>query len=335
MLFSGCTASTKVKVQDGGIFKSVNQGNTWEQKVYIETVKKKVVDISKVDVGFIKFDPHDSRILYAGTSQGLYRTENSADQWQLIFGAAGISDLAMDLESRSIIYATLGNQIFKTADSAISWQPIYLESRPNIFMTQIAVDSADQSLIYAGNSSGDLIESRDYGSSWNTVYNFGGSAVTKILVNPGNHNIVYVATSANGIWKTINRGQSWENLLNNYSIAFPGSASYHWLDFYQGKGDSLLYASNYGILTSFDGGKTWQARELLTPPNTVNIKSIAQNPINSQIIYYATDTALYRTEDGGLNWQTQHLPTSRAASVLLIDFYNPDIIYLGTVKVKK
>ena len=93
--------------------------------------------------------------------------------------------------------------------------------------------------------------------------------------------------------------------------------------------DGLLYASQYGLLRSNDGGLIWEELKLLTPPSTTAIYSLVINPKNDREIYYATAKALYRSEDGGKNWITKTLPTSRSGKFLVIDFDETNILYLG------
>ena len=51
--------------------------------------------------------------------------------------------------------------------------------------------------------------------------------------------------------------------------------------------------------------------------------------------YYGTDKTFYRTNDSGKTWTTKSLPSTGAATSLLIDFDNPQTIYLGITKLKK
>ena len=97
--------------------------------------------------------------------------------------------------------------------------------------------------------------------------------------------------------------------------------------------DGLIYASQYGLLKSDDGGVNWRSINLLTPPGTAVIYGLAINPKNNKEIYYGIGTALYRTDDGGINWTPRSLPTSRGAFFIGINPENPKQIYLGVHKI--
>ena len=95
---------------------------------------------------------------------------------------------------------------------------------------------------------------------------------------------------------------------------------------------TILSASKYGILVSGDSGTTWQPLTLLTAPGRVDIFSVAVNPKKSEDLVYATATTFYKSNDGGRSWESKKLPTSRAASVLLVDAGDRNTIWMGTRK---
>ena len=151
---------------------------------------------------------------------------------------------------------------------------------------------------------------------------------------PKNNKIIYLATSSQGIYKSSDKGETWQNLKDNYKN-YNGANIYRNLIFDFTKNDALLYASNYGLLKSPDGGKNWQEIKLLTPPNSIAIRSLAINPYESNQIYYATNIAFYRTFDGGQTWLTSSLPSPRIANYLLVDPVTTNVIYMGMSQPRK
>jgi photosystem II stability/assembly factor-like uncharacterized protein len=87
--------------------------------------------------------------------------------------------------------------------------------------------------------------------------------------------------------------------------------------------------AKYGLLKTNDGGQTWQAISLITPPASTDIYSVAINPQNNLEIYYATASTFYKTVDGGQNWITRRLPTGAVATYLYVDPLEPNVIYMG------
>ncbi len=319
---------------DGGVFKSADKGETWVQKVAVAAVKP--MAINNVNVVTIVFDPQDSKTIYLGTAEnGLFYTTDGADSW-LQAGALSsgrVGAVAVDPKDKCNVYAAIGNKIFKTTDCTRTWQNIYVDTRADQVVYSLAVDSYNPTVIYAGLSGGDLFKSTDAGSSWTVIKRF-ENPVSKILVNYYDTRIIYVGTQSAGIWKSTDSGSSWSDMsekLREYggSMEFKNMV----LDF--SKRDSLILASKYGLLRTFDGGTNWEPIQLLTPPGSVEIYSLALNPQNGNEIYYGTASTLYKTNDGGVKWVTRRLPTSRAATYLLVDPVNGNLVYLGTTKFKQ
>ena len=96
--------------------------------------------------------------------------------------------------------------------------------------------------------------------------------------------------------------------------------------------DHIVLASNYGLLHSYDKGKTWQPIILLTAPNTVPAESVAISSINKNLIIYSTSTTFNKSLDGGKTWITQNLETTRRPVFLIFNANDDRVIYMGVRK---
>jgi photosystem II stability/assembly factor-like uncharacterized protein len=89
----------------GGVFKSTDKGQTW-----FET------SLTKHWVLSLAFDPKDSKTLYAGTDQGIFRSMDAGKTWVGIKTAVTahyVLTLVVDpRDSRAIYGGTEGNSIF-------------------------------------------------------------------------------------------------------------------------------------------------------------------------------------------------------------------------------
>ena len=335
LLLTGCV-DVRIAGKDGGVFRSPDKGEIWQQKVFVERIKKKQIKtIANANISQMIFHPIDSKTIYLTTREdGAWLTEDGGEKWSPLFTTNGrIDGFVPHPKSKNIIYLSQGQRIFKTTDGGKEWAPIYLETKLEQFITFLAIDFYDPKKIYAGISDGRLIRSLDEGESWKIVKDFEGY-IKQILINPKDTRIIYVVVSGKGIFRSADTGKTWQEInagLNNYS----GAKQIQIAIFDQTQSDALMIASLYGLLKTNDGGKTWQPLKLLTQPGTIFIYSLALNPKNSREIYYGTGRALYKSDDGGSTWITKSLPTGRAASYLLVDPDDPDMIYLGAGKVKK
>jgi len=326
----------KRKQDDGGVFKSLDRIERWEQKVFVSKTKKKEITIASVNVETMVFNPQDSQTIYIGTSEdGMYVTYNGGEEWKNILTKTGyIGLIAVDPKDSNIIYVVRGTRILKTKDGGQNWKQVYLETVPKQSVTAIAIDSYNPSIVYVGISDGRILKSINYGQSWTAIRTpKRKNKVMQILINPKNTNIVYVATASNGIFKSTDGGQTWKDVSDGLK-KYPGSKYFKFGIIDSIKSDALIIVTKYGLIKTDDGGSSWQGIKLLTSPGTTEIYSLIINPLDSNEIYYGTASAIYKTSDGGQTWMAKSLPTKRAASYLLVDPRNTSVIYLGVKKIK-
>ncbi len=319
------------KKGDGGVWASDDRGATWEQKVFISEEDGKVKDISNLDVYFIEFHTMDTNILYASTNRGLFFTDNRGEKWTKIFDKK-VSSMSVVHSNKSSLYVASGNSVYYTEDNGGNWKQVYFDSR-KVSINQILVDYKDESKIYIGTSAGELIRSDDKALSWNLVKQFRRTSVSKVLMNIKDTDQIYVGTSTDGIWVSYDGGENWNNLKDRYKD-YRGSDKL--IDIVMDGRENIIYfASSYGLLKSVDGGNSWTPVDLLTPSKSTNITALAVNSINGDEVFYTSPTVIYRSYDGGKNWITSKINSKRAISDIIVDFYNPNKIYIGVKEIKK
>ena len=325
-----------------GIFKSEDASSTWNPKSNLLNVEGKMLTIGDTSIGQILMDPNDHTAMYLATDKGLYYSYTSGESWQQValFGSALINSVAVDYFDKCNIFVSAGQSIYKTSDCLRTWQEVYFDkSRPNLQFTVVATEDYNKNIVYAVNNLGEILKSLDYGKTWQMIKRL-NNPIKQVLVDKDDTRIIYFATESAGIFKTIDGGKTWsdekpETDINKGSEPFYDSKLFRYLVQDMTAKNSLILASKYGLLKTSDGGLTWQDIELITPERGANIYSLAVDPKDNKIIYYGTDTTLYKSIDGGKNWATQKSPTSGAINVLLIDPQNTKIIYLGAKGIKK
>lgn len=340
MIFlSGCVINIKTAGGvDGGVFKSVNAGDNWEQIALIYRVGELEKTFKAVDVATMAMDPTDSQAIYIGTKdQGMYYTYNGGIGWhQALTNLGKINAISVSPKERCIIYVAIANRLYKSLDCNRHWDYQLIETRedPNNQITAIDIDAYNPSIIYVGTSGKGFFRSEDAGLSWHAI-KFFDDRINKVLVNPSDTRIIYVATANKGLFKTSDRGVTWQELFSKEMVKEKKNLLvYRQMILDPTAADGLLYASQYGLLRSQDGSKTWEDIKLLTPPSTTYIYSLGIDPKNGQWLYYGTDKALFRSEDGGKNWITRNLPTTRASRFLIINPSEPNVLYMGVESIK-
>jgi photosystem II stability/assembly factor-like uncharacterized protein len=141
--------------------------------------------------------------------------------------------------------------------------------------------------------------------------------VNSITIHPNDTNTIFLGTPNGGIWKTTNAGATWSSntdQLDNISIADIVINPSNPQIMYAGTGDGFGYIGSSGfwggtysngVIKSIDGGATWQTTGLSYVLNGSNtIRSMAIDPINPDVVYAATSSALMKTVDAGATWST-------------------------------
>ncbi len=340
LVLSGCIISFNADTsRDGGVLKSTNKGENWQQKVLMPTVTGTPGNFANTNITTIVFDPQDRQAVYLGTEKdGLFYTYSGGEAWfhsnQITQGK--VNAIAVDPKDKCTIYVALGNSIYKSTDCSRTWQRVHFEDKLDKFVTSLVIDWFKPSIIYAGTSEGNFLKSTNSGEGWTAIKRFDKKVVNIAMSNTDSRRL-YVAVDSKFIYKTTDGGTSWielEDLVkeftggkNIYDIVVDVSKK---LD-----NDILISSSKYGLLKSTDSGESWFSIRLISAPGKTRIYSLALNPQNGNEIYYGTATTFYKTTNGGQDWTTKKLSTSRAASVLAVDPADSNVIYMGTEKLEK
>lgn len=328
---AGCVRlNSRPKVPpDAGIWRSLTKGEQWEGRQRLVTAGG-VGSLSGVGIEKLFFDPQDPRALYlTAVGGGLAYTYDAGETWQQLaeVGNGSVSTLAVDPRQTCTVYLGIGNRALKTTDCSRSYKEIYLDSRP-IAVSAVAVDARNSDVVYVGTSSGDLLRSANGGGSWSRFFQF-SSGVQWLKFDPQVGSRAYLLTAGHGLFRSVDGLLTWQSLSPGLT---PYSNGQHIrsLQFVKDQPNTIFLLNLYGLLRSADGGDSWQALPLITPPLSATILVFTVNPIHSQEIYYATASTFYASADGGVKWVTRRLPGRRATpTVMAIHPLHPAALYLG------
>lgn len=323
------------QVADGGVYRTGDSGKTWQQVVFVGQDKKRVVRIDNVDVNQIVVSPINSSTLYAvSNADGIFLSDNKGDQWKQI-AKGPLTSFALHSKVKETLYATAGNRVSATIDGGATWQTLYIENTPQVGIAQVLVDSQQPDRVFALTTKGGLLRSLDKGSSWQLLYTF-TDRVLSVVQNPRDTRILYGSVVNGTLWRSADAGQTWLQLVppqvDGKPIKF---GAFRALAFLPEGSDAFLYASQYGLARTLDGGQNWTLLQLVTRPNTVAITGLAIDAKNSQHLSYVAGSAFYRSTDAGRTWETLRLPSSRIPTSLASDPGDGNILYLGFTKPKK
>lgn len=338
LLFTGCLGGLFGTGENTappvvGVYKSIDKGTTWTRKNDVLAIGDARPNLNSTNVVSFIFDPTDRDTLYLGTEgRGLYISTNGADSWLpsrgIRAGTVQSIALANDPLKRCSIFISSGNEIYRSRDCGRFWDEVYTDTRANVIIRSLAVHVKRAETVYAGTSQGDVLRSEDGGATWQTIGRV-GDEITRIIPHTLNENILYVTLKKKGVQITEDGGATWTDLSAGLK-EFKSAATITDADIDPARPETMILASDYGLVRTTDAGKTWSAIPLITPPNKAPIVSVALNPKNPEELYYATSSTLYRSADAGKTWETKTLPVVGPKVNILIDPQKPDTIYLGT-----
>lgn len=319
---------------DGGLWKSGDKGAHWAPASSVVTVGSPK-SFSGLNVTKLAFDPSDAKAIYAGTASGMFYSYDSAASWTLAgaVGAVGISGLAIHPTDKCTVYVGTSNRISRTRDCSRTWDTVYVDSRPTSRIVDVAADFFNPTVVYAATSAGDLLKSADNGNSWSAIKRFDGE-IGGLVMSHADSRVLWVVLKSKGIWKSTDAGANWTDLTPEFG-AFANALVNVRLIEDRATPNAWLTASNYGVLRTTTGGDSWKSIPLLTPAGSTVIYSLAVNPKNSAELWYGTANTLYHSVNAGAKWTTARLPTSRAATDLMVDPSNENVLYMGTTQPQK
>ncbi|MEJ2567964.1 MAG: hypothetical protein P8Z50_03690, partial [candidate division WOR-3 bacterium] len=196
---------------DGGVFKSTDQGENWNECSN---------GITATVIKSVEIDPQNSNRIYLGGGNGFfYRSEDGGTTWYKEFptNSSEITDIAVDPQNSAYIYLTAFIGFYKSTDYGDN----FLEKNGVEAPYCIAVNPLSTNTLYVGSKGGlpgenGVYKSSDYGETWvqkdtTTLPRItsGIPPIVAIAIDPNDTSIVWIGTQS-GIVKSSNGGDSWE-----------------------------------------------------------------------------------------------------------------------------
>lgn len=333
---AGHSSTIYVGVGAGNLWKSINNGITWEPIFENE---------STFAIGVVSVDPSDSNIVWVGTGEvlmarsafagtGVFKSVDAGKSWENVGlrDSHHVARVLIDPEDSDTVYvAALGHSytyneergVFKTTDGGKSWEKVLYISE-KVGVVEVVMDPEDNETLYA------VAWERDR-KAWNNLVSGEGS----------------------GIYKTTDAGKSWERLsgglprgehVGRMAIAIAASKPnivYVLVDNRQKRPDGRRFVMGE-VYRSEDKGQTWQKMNEDYLPATIgyDFNLVRISPDNENEIYI-TGNVLLRSQDAGKTYsrvkgQLVHLLPHPAKSLhvdnhaMWIDPLDGDRILLGT-----
>jgi photosystem II stability/assembly factor-like uncharacterized protein len=318
-----------------GVLKSTDGGFTWSPTglTWEVTLARRIRRLL--------IHPHNPEILIAGTSNGVYLTEDGGHTWSRP-QSGNVYDLEFKPDDPSVIYAS-SNAFFRSTDTGQSWQLIQdgLQSNTPVRRIEIAVTPANPDFVYLlasnANDNGFLAvyRSTDTGQSfqlradspnllgWSSAgTDSGGQGWYDLAIAASETNAHEIFVGGVNIWRSVDGGSNWDINAHWWGDNAPYvHADIHDLIFVPGSGNVLYSANDGGVFRTTNNGATWvDLSDGLEIAQLYRLGASATNP----------ELVLSGWQDNGTNrlnnneWQRV---IGGDGMECIIDYTNPNIMY--------
>jgi photosystem II stability/assembly factor-like uncharacterized protein len=280
-----------VGVASGGVWKTTNNGTTWEPVFDKESVST---------IGGIAIAPSDPSVVWVGTGEannrqssswgdGAYKSLDAGKTWQKMGLAAThhIGRIVIHPKNSDVVYVAAQGHlwgpnaergVYKTTDGGKTWAQV-LKINADTGVSDLAMDPESPDTLYAA-----AYERR------RTPYGFNGG---------GTDSAIYKTTDGGATWKKLMKGLPYENGGDTGRIG---------LDICR-KDPNIVYAlvqhEKGGIYRSEDKGETWKKMSD-TNPRPSYYSQVRVDP-NNDLRIWVLGAPMYYSEDGGKTFSTQRV----------------------------
>jgi len=344
-------------VASGNIWKSVNNGTTWEP----------IFDkYGAYSIGCIVIDPDNHNVIWAGTGEnnhqralgwgdGVYRSDDAGASWKNmgLKESRQIGGIAIDPRNSDVIYVAAEGSawgpggergLYKSADGGKTWEKI-LNISENTGVNNVVLDPRNPDVIYctseqrrrhvgmkiSGGPESAVYKSTNGGKSFEKIMkglpggDLGGMG---LAISPVNPDVLYVIVEAQGdaggFYRSVNRGASWER-MNSYS----SSGQYYNKIICDPKDVDRVFSLDTYTQVTVDGGRTW--KNVGNEGRHVDDHALWIDDTNTEHFYIGGDGGIYETWDNGRNFIFKsNLPVTQFYRVAVDNTYPFYYIYGGT-----
>ena len=289
----------------------------------------------------VYLDPTNFNRVYAGTTEGLYISENEGRAWTLLTSKS-ITVNAVQVDpsnNRRILLGTEYQGVLRSEDGGKTWLP----SNGGFIHKQISwiqFDRDEKGRFLAGLHSGEggWYSRKTGNETWALDQIEPGMRVHSFLILPNGAG--RLAGTPQGIYHRKSAATPWKKLTGAiarrtvYSLAidqgnkiiYAGTdqgiyrAPIDTFDFRIPPGnrlvpsawriiapdttpETLFAATNLGVLRSQDRGVTWKAITAQGLPERVMINSIVISPVEKDRFFVGTSAGLFESTNGGVSWK--------------------------------
>jgi photosystem II stability/assembly factor-like uncharacterized protein len=287
-------AAWKFDRPDGGLWVSRDAGKSWQE----------LRGLHGQSIRAFAQAPSNHSILFAGTLQGVFRSDDAGETWRQISPAGSteiheVESLAIDPRDPNILFAGTWHLPWKTTDGGAHWNNIKQGVIDDSDVFSIIIDPQQPNIVYMSACSG-IYKSEDRGAQFRKIQGIPATARrTRVLrQDPVHRDTVYAGTTE-GLYKTTNGGRTFQRttgpeVIVNDVFVDPSNP------------DRVLLATDRGgVLTSNTGAV--QVTQTNRGFSARKVQALAVDPKDPARLYAGvvndkTYGGVFFSEDGGMRW---------------------------------
>ena len=274
-------------------------------------------------------DPEHPGVLYAGTSDGLYRSEDRGDTWSLLsLDGIRVEGVAVDPDDSATIFAVVRPEstgpveAWKSTDGGLHWTAAPLPDGFPAGFPRFVFDPSRPDTLYLffsadGGRLSHLLRSTDDGATWSAL------EIDALDLAAAPDGTLFAGTE-HGVFRSTDAGTTWVPPLSG--TAPPGDSIERVLVSASAP-DVLLAAGTVGIWTSSDRGETWETSN--RGIRAQGAYSVAVAPTEPSTVLALTGRSIYLSTNRGASWLLAHssFEGPQPYEIKAIDPDHPQTIY--------
>ncbi len=276
--------------------------------------------VQDVETFAVHVHPTDSNVVFAGTSDGVYRSTDAGKSFQRTnFPDKGMQiwSFLVDAGNANRVFAGASPiQMYRSEDKGETWKKLPDPGMPDRAVMPFAC------------------------------------RVMRLAQHPTQPGTIFAALEVNGVMKTTDGGESWTDcsadllrlaqkphlkskiVSNTYN---EGMLDGHAIAISPADPDAVIFAARMGLFRTEDGGASWQDMELGRFSNTTYGRDIKVSPTDGNTLYAALSVAaaskegaIYRSTDKGASWKRFDKVTVHGTIMsVALHQTDPDQVYIG------
>jgi len=343
-----------VGAASGGVFRSVNNGVTWEPVFD--------ADGTALSIGDIAIAPSDRNVVWVGTGEannrqtstwgdGVYRSLDGGSTWRNmgLHDTQSIGRVVIDSHNPQVVFVAAAGHLFgpneqrglyRTRDGGATWQKLLgIDANTGVIDVALAPDGRTMFAasyerrrrafgFVGGGPSSAIWRSQDGGDTWTRLSSglpTGNSGRIGLAIAPSNPRIVYavIENREGGVFRSLDGGATWsrQSRINE-------RASYYGRIIVDPTNPDRVWLPLTTLHRSIDGGVTFSEDSLNLKVHPDN-HALWIDPHHPEHMMLGNDGGVFFTYDGARHWDyDNNLPIGQLYGIA-IDSRDPYRVYGG------